>query len=299
MSDEQIYIRFKGKTLGPLGPEKVHQLVKRGQVTRMHELSSDGVSWLRAEKFGEFFPQKQRNESLIPKAAKEDDAPAATISAAPDQKNQIPENGEWYVNIHAENRGPLSKSAVNGLIDEGLVTAESFVWRPGLNDWQVAELMFPDRFRRVPVNTHHAAGLAKSASSGASDPIPDLLSAPRGWVLFLSIFGIISSCLGLTWWVVFLIQPPPSGFEGSVKSIAGLSGILGQSITLAGSILLLRYGASLKPQKREDEFDKVAALRRLNTFWTYCGSVLLVTLIVGLGSWVIFLIVFTAAASSP
>jgi hypothetical protein len=40
MSLDRVYIRFKGRVLGPLTQEKTMDMVKRGQITRQHELSS-------------------------------------------------------------------------------------------------------------------------------------------------------------------------------------------------------------------------------------------------------------------
>ena len=63
MSDEKYYVRFRGRTLGPFDTTRVRDLIKRG-VTRMHELSPDGVSWQPAEVFPELFPASAQPEQV-------------------------------------------------------------------------------------------------------------------------------------------------------------------------------------------------------------------------------------------
>ncbi len=53
--DDKIYVRFRGRTVGPLTSQKIQDMVRRGQITRLHELSDDGSSWTRADEFRDFF----------------------------------------------------------------------------------------------------------------------------------------------------------------------------------------------------------------------------------------------------
>ena len=72
---EQYWIRVRGQVKGPFEEEQLQALVRRGQLSRIHEISADGDSWLRAEEYPQLFlsavpvrrtlASKAKMESLI------------------------------------------------------------------------------------------------------------------------------------------------------------------------------------------------------------------------------------------
>ncbi|MEW5883301.1 MAG: GYF domain-containing protein [Armatimonadota bacterium] len=61
------------------------------------------------------------------------------------------ETYEWYYVGQFGQLGPLSLQQVQDLIDGGVITAETYVWRPGMSDWTEARHV-PDlsRLLRAP-----------------------------------------------------------------------------------------------------------------------------------------------------
>ncbi len=55
MASEAYYVRSRGKITGPFDLSALQKLVRRGSLSRMHEVSSDRVSWASAGDFGELF----------------------------------------------------------------------------------------------------------------------------------------------------------------------------------------------------------------------------------------------------
>ena len=53
--ENQLYIRMRGRVLGPYDQEKLQSLARRGQLSRMHELSQDATNWVRASTYPELF----------------------------------------------------------------------------------------------------------------------------------------------------------------------------------------------------------------------------------------------------
>src|SRR5438477_13017587 len=52
---DQFYIRVRGRVQGPFDSEKLRQLARRGQFSRMHEISVDGQQWEPAKERPELF----------------------------------------------------------------------------------------------------------------------------------------------------------------------------------------------------------------------------------------------------
>lgn len=53
--ENQLYIRIRGKILGPYNQEKLQSLSRRGQLSRLHEVSQDAANWVRASTYPELF----------------------------------------------------------------------------------------------------------------------------------------------------------------------------------------------------------------------------------------------------
>lgn len=58
----------------------------------------------------------------------------------PMQPNSLAEDQRlFYVVLDGKSVGPLTTSEFSRLIAEGRITKETYVWKPGMLDWQLAE----------------------------------------------------------------------------------------------------------------------------------------------------------------
>lgn len=138
MSDQKYYVRFRGRTLGPFDETKVRELIKRGQVTRMHEISPDGLSWQPAESFAELFdPAADRSTS-----------PQAAAQVEPDNATPQPraENADWYAHLNDEQKGPVTKNQIGQWVASGAITPQTLVWKDGNKSWEAAMVAIPEFF---------------------------------------------------------------------------------------------------------------------------------------------------------
>lgn len=229
MSDEQYYVRFRGRTLGPFDPEKVKALVSRGQVTRMHEISCDGLSWSTADTFSEFFPGDMgastsgNRESSEPEPEPEAEQPLTGPVS--------PSNAEgWYAHIDGRNEGPVSKSKLTEWIASGSLQRDSLVWRSEYENWQPAETvlgsLFPDG-QTSPIQTGpNSTIIEPSQNEPKRHPNGDL---PSGFAITSMILGILSLVLCTN-----LITGVPAVIFGGLalsRANKGLAGGKGMAIT--------------------------------------------------------------------
>lgn len=52
-----------------------------------------------------------------------------------------PDSAEWYYVGHYGQLGPLTLANMNELASDGVISEETYVWRPGMPDWQMANLV--------------------------------------------------------------------------------------------------------------------------------------------------------------
>ena len=56
--ENQLYVRIRGRILGPYDQDKLQSLARRGQLSRLHEVSQDATNWVRASTYPELFVGK-------------------------------------------------------------------------------------------------------------------------------------------------------------------------------------------------------------------------------------------------
>jgi len=158
MNEDRLYIRFKGKILGPLTSQKIQELARRGQITRMHDLSPDGRSWVKAGEYGNLFNSDKSADQRFAGGAGNEAAPipvnplyslAGPVAPNPaaSRPTESPDMSvQWYAHINGENRGPLTHQALNLEIQNGHVAADTLLWCSGLDGWKNAADLLPDLF---------------------------------------------------------------------------------------------------------------------------------------------------------
>lgn len=300
MSDDRVYIRFKGKTLGPLTLQKVQDLARRGQITRMHELSPDGISWVKAEEFGGVFQSSRvvadSNSSVSHGTSEEilakDGNSLLAVSHATPRQGDVPDQGvEWYAHIGGENRGPMNTSAIQSAINSGQIAKDTLTWRAGFDEWRPASESFPQSFGQDPLmnggrSSQAAHGPATRTAPGivASGDVFYELHRQRPWVLLLSGLILIAGFLYAIFWVVYMVVGADSRFggsgTGSVKVVTGLLGLIVSGIIIAAGWLLLRYATALKDIAiHRSEAMQLESARRLFLFWRYLGVAALTVIV--------------------
>lgn len=319
MSYERVYVRFKGKTLGPLPPQKIRDLIRRGQITRLHELSGDGVTWRRAEEVPELFQSTAPKASASPgtnSAGGPSQAPSAKVAAeerSPDALSSQPRTGElpeatvqWYIHANGANLGPFSSPEMVRRIETGEMQRDVLVWRAGYDSWRAAEESFPDHFGgsigSVTPGDRYGTTVIQASGSGEVPGLPDRLACQRGWTLFIGISTSVFAALGTLYFVVVMVVGAEQNwapFEGSGKVIYGLCGLSFCGVLTAGAILLLRYAAAIKMRTlMGDPATAAVAIGRLTSFWRFVGITMLTFEVLLIGGAILLLVISVAAAEA-
>ena len=194
-SNQQYFIRVRGKVLGPFTLEKLKALRARGQFSRIHEVSTDRQQWQPASTLDAMLGLPHPVAAVA-----ESERASAQIS---DQKAQssgaaatpIP-GANWYYNVLGEQRGPVSIMELRSMTSMGKLRPDDFVWKDSMSDWlpisQVPELQPSAQSVMGSPNSAFPQGAAGSMGDGIHH-ISGLAVAS----LILGILGLISPCIGL------------------------------------------------------------------------------------------------------
>jgi len=297
---EKVFVRFRGRTLGPLTSEKVVDLVRRGSITRMHELSSDGLNWTKAEDFGDYFhagttqSQPVSNElTATTMASGVSDASLAVTSPTAPADPRV----EWFAHINDQSVGPMSAAERESKKNGGRVTANTLVWRSGFDAWQTAQQAIPELF---PASVTSPQNAGADATAGRYDAIPTgtagghtslavgvaEMTRQRGWILFTSASLIIFSVLQILLQIIglFVVAKSDASHNFTPSEIfVGIFAIIFATIVLTGGILLLQYSSALAKIEREGSPNAVTStIRKLNAVWSFAGIAMLFVVILAL-----------------
>jgi hypothetical protein len=290
MSDHRYFLRFKGRVLGPFTRDKALDMVKRGQITRQHELSQDGSNWSLAETFEEFFPAN-RGKTVV-------NATEAIIVADPVSN---PKQTEWFAHLDGSNQGPVDESVIRSWIAAGKVTGNTMIWRSGMESWLEAGVVRPEWFPAKPTRSISPAG-----ETDAKDPLNDKTIAvihsvalgSRGWMLFLAILCIVLSAPGIIFSVLMFVAAISSAGSGPAKAlqvVAILIQLFSLVVFLYINVLLIRVSSQLQVLHFKPTASSLKNLfTAYNQFWFTLGLVILVLLVLVL----LFTVIVVASGAS-
>ena len=290
--DTQLYLRVRGRVLGPYDQENLQSLVRRGQLSRMHEVSTDGTQWVRASTYAELFagapvklPAPEVPVAAPPPAQSPTDDCSIPLAEEPavqppwSSKPVAPAatgRGWHYENLGAQH-GPVDESVLRQMLVTGQLDSSTLVWNDSMPQWvaasQISGLIsppvmirgMPDGSEGAHVSEDDMASLCKAAT------------ASRPWALFLAVAAFVDAGLCILFGFIMLVHGAEKGFPPAVA--LGLFWIVSGAVTAAGGMLLLNYAnrlASLAYGHSAKVLE--SAMDRLKTFWMFVSIVLIVTL---------------------
>ncbi|MCD0461678.1 DUF4339 domain-containing protein [Roseiconus lacunae] len=266
---ERVYIRFRGRTIGPLAPDKVKEMVRRGQVTRMHELSADGLSWTKAEEFGNFFPRAAPAGSTAGDMAADGSVvpPGESGGAIAPNENAT---AQWYAHVQGEKQGPVSLDQMRLYAEAKVLKKDSLVWKNGMETWKAASEVLPELFGgKAPAGGSAAVSSPPSDDSDTSGPTGTALSKEiaenHGWILALGI-SLLIGCA-----VFFVVQILKLNEGGQKLRSDYLSASLFIVTAGAGSAVgILAIQVSMKMKAAAESGSPIATIvgaKSLSQFW--------------------------------
>jgi hypothetical protein len=293
---ERYFIRLRGRVQGPFDKNRMQQMVRRGQLSRLHEVSVDGgVQWMPASTVENLFLEHDRVGRVHKIAVDQQDAASQVHEV---ETPRIAQTGQWYCLRNNVQHGPLDMATLRNMLERGELQAADMVWRTGMPDWQrasdVAELQYHQAAPLPRMDDQSSPGGQRPGSTIKLDAsIARALSGSRPWMLFIAITTIVTASfqmLGGVWWLVLGGKLNDSGIATFAVTMIGSA-----AVYILGGVLLISFCGKIAAFSYQRTTRMlVNALESMRTFWTYAGIVLLV----GIALTVLVLILVTAAVVS-
>ena len=220
-----MYVRIRGKSVGPLDNAKVQELVRQGKISRASEVSDDGKNWVRASEYGSLFASDGAGERGVWNGNLVDSS--ATPSKPRGMNDFLPASAKtdepviWFYSTDGRaGFGPHTRTEIGVLIRQGTLKPDGLVWKQGEMADTVrytqdfAEFLIPSgkpekttqdksdsAEKNVPgtAKQDSAAAASANASSQVSPVIREALRVGP-WIMFLAIIasiGVVGVALGL------------------------------------------------------------------------------------------------------
>lgn len=222
---EQLFIRLRGRIQGPFTAEQLQSMARRGQFSRTHEISEDGVNWTRAMSRTELFSAPREEPVLTMEPIKEE---SPSIESPPVASGP-PRAEVWYYHQLGANHGPVDFSHLQYLIGIGQVAVDDLVWKEGLPEWLPAARV-PGLTKQNPSGPVGGSGSAVYVGAvGPNYPPSHEYPSVSGMAVASLVLGIlwiagIGSILAIIFGSVALyqIQVSRGRLTGKGLAIAGL-----------------------------------------------------------------------------
>ena len=267
--DQQFFVRIRGRVQGPYDAEKLRSLVRRGQLSRMHEVSNDKVAWRQAADFPELFATPEVR-SASPRNAVASTS-SSTVDVESDEDIPLQDDKEWYYAKNNVQNGPVTFDHLKALVQAGAVLGDDLVWKTGMTEWKPAWQI--QGLQTVPLMTT-ATKISPQSDNKLAPELVRTLSDSKAWSKFVAFciltLGALSIALGLA---TFLFGVRQGRVEGTA---GGLFIIVWGSLYLTAGILLSKHNANIERFVAVHTSDSLdTALRNLRSLWIFLSIVFL------------------------
>jgi len=286
---ESLYMRLRGRVLGPFDEEKLRSLARRGQLSRLHQLSSDGVNWVPASSYPDLFivedgrrraaGQMGANASPVQNMEYAIPGPGALGNSNTGTAGQAapPAERPWYYETDGREQGPVSKSTLREMVRTGKLQPSNQVWTESMPKWAfVSQVMdFADLCETEQVATTPSQTQEASHSDDLPDGLCRVVVDSRPWILTISIITLGCAVLGFIGSFIMMLNGASEGVP--VIVVAGLSGLVTNVLTGVGGFFLFSYASkltALRYNKAPVVLER--ALTVLRTFWVYVAILMVV-----------------------
>lgn len=285
---EALYVKIRGRTLGPFDEDKLLSMVQKGQLSRVHQVSTDKENWKKAGEFVELFASR-----AIPKEGGQQEK---STSAAP-APNPV---SEWYYGDGKNPIGPIPSTEIRNLLAADRINDTTLVWREGFQDWvpisSLEEFLAPPQKVSVEiVQKRRQKKEIEDPESSGEDADGDQIRAlqgSRGWMLLvattlivLGVLGVLSGCI----WLVAGIKA-----SASLLLLTGISSIVWGGLMIYGCTILFSISSKIyKLQFRRSEFLVWEILEDYRHLWVFLGIIAIVFI-----AWFLLAMFFTLAAGN-
>jgi len=298
----KLYIMIKGRTKGPFAIEKLRQLAEQGQLSKMHQVSDDQMSWVAAGDYeGGLLWQQWEEPEPEPE---------------PEPEGPPPESG-WFYTRNGTQLGPIGLSELKNLFGCGELKGEEQVWTEGMEHWRAAEevpefksflqaepiIEEPQRIvnegsieeENAPEQTRPLKSTNRSGRRGSSTSIEltqetcKIANGSRGWTIFISVVIYLSAAVLLIAAIINAVQGIKT--EQTALFMMAIVWFISAAIYVAGGLLLLNYSnkmALFRHKKKESYLRD--ALSALNKLWLFISVVLIVSIVASAIATLIFIV---------
>lgn len=211
MSDN-YYIRIRGRVHGPMDLDRLQGLAQKGQLSKIHELSTDSKNWRPASSMPEIFERKrevavirttgQQEQTIATSNNLYDNTQLADPLAQPPGVQSGPPQGamqakDWFYSIDGAQHGPVTQQELATLIRYGSLEREDMVWQSSMAQWAEAGHV-PALVSVFPKGRRNAKGNNTSRNNDSYENDGPLKSKTTAMLLalFLGTFGIHQFYMG-------------------------------------------------------------------------------------------------------
>lgn len=296
---QAYYVRIRGRVHGPIDRTKLDHLVARGQLSRIHEISTDGQNWQAASTMPELFVQPVAAAQPIENSGHEvpsrtisntnspSSPPTTTESSQPHDEpgfDLVEDSTSWYYAVGGSQLGPIPINDLANLIRTHQVSQRDLVWTNEMENWveagTVSSLASLFKTEHTPTNTESYGHDFTATDGGTDDVIHFELqqwSGSVGWVRNLAFFlGLLSSGKGIVGILSCLVD------FSTGKLLSGLvQMVVGVLIAWTG-VTLVRLKRELNATSEVRTSNAIAATLRMTTPVWRSLAVSLIAMIIGL-----------------
>ena len=270
--DTHLWVKEKGRVLGPYTIDKLKKLVDENWLSKMHLVSEDQMTWLDAGDYqnGVLWDRNSSQPIEIEKALQGQSA-EESVDRDP---SPLKEPNEWWYTKNGQQLGPISLEQLKNMFGCQDLKPDEQVWREGMQYWKAAI--------NVPELEPYCSGggVDPPISSQLTEEFCRLANNSRGWTMFISIALFVSASVSMIAGFVDLVHAIKT--DSNQWLMISLSAIVGGGISVTAGLMILAISnrmANFALERTEGALS--VAITSLNRYWLFMAIVIIVSFALG------------------
>ena len=268
--DTHLWVKEKGRVLGPYTIDKLKELVDENWLSKMHLISADQMTWVDAGDYQNGMLWNRTNQQPV-----EEVEPSLSIDndSVADIPTPSTEGVEWWYTRNGQQLGPITVEQLKNMFGCGDLKPDEQVWTDGMKYWKAAQ--------DVPeLSPYCGAIITPGPDPELTEELCKLANGPRGWTMFIAIALFVSAAGSLIAGFTDLVHAIKT--DSNQWLMISLGAIVSGGISVTAGLMILSISNRMSKVAQEKSQESLSiAIKAINNYWLFLAIVIIVCFALG------------------
>ena len=247
--DTLLWVKEKGRVLGPYTIDKLKELVDENWLSKMHLISADQMTWVDAGDYGNGVLWDRTYSQPTEEPLQDESTEDLTVKTPSPPKEEV----DWWYTRNGQQLGPIAIEQLKNMFGCGDLKPDEQVWTDGMKFWKAA--------KDVPEIAPYCGGdIVPVPDSQLTEEFCKLANGARGWTMFISIALFVSAAASMIAGFTDLVHAIKT--DSNPWLIISIGAIISGGVSVTAGLMILGISNRMAAFAQEKSQDALSSAIR-------------------------------------